>query len=71
MFGLGKPRTELGRFIDRANISQGELVESSGVSKNEISRLCSSDVTPRSLTMIKIIGALRRLGHDVTMEDFW
>jgi putative transcriptional regulator len=72
-FGLGKQRTRLGRFIDRNGISQLQLTQKSGVSRNEISRLCdgSKDISPNEVTMLKIIGALRREGYDVSMSDFW
>ncbi len=73
MFGLGKSRTKLGRFIDRNKISQGSLATASKKSRNTISDLCddSKGIQPNEETQIKIIGALRRMGHDVSPEDFW
>lgn len=73
MFGLGKPRTKLGRFIDQKGISQGELAAACGKSRNTISELCdgSKDIQPNEGTQISIVGALRRMGYGVSPEDFW
>jgi DNA-binding XRE family transcriptional regulator len=71
--GLGKSRTKLGKFIDRMKISQGDLAKASGKSRNTISDLCDSSkrVDPNGETQYKIVGALRRMGHDVSISDFW
>jgi predicted transcriptional regulator len=73
MFGLGKPRTDLGKYLDRYDISQGELATISGISRDGISRLCdgTKDIEPNEGTCVKIVGALRRMGYDVEMSDFW
>jgi hypothetical protein len=73
MFGIGKPRSELGRFIDKKGIDQGELMRASRVNKGTISDLCSGekDRNPNKSTKIKIISALRKRGYDVKASDFW
>lgn len=73
MSGLGKKRTKLGAFLDGKKLSQGWLVERSGVSRNEVGRLCdgNKNVMPLAETVQRIISALRKAGHDVRGEDFW
>lgn len=75
MFGLGKPRTKLGKFIDgnKDKLDQGKLAKSSGLSRDGVSRLCDGGkgVNPNETTQRKIIGALRRMGFDVGPDDFW
>lgn len=74
LFGLGKPRTALGKFIDaQSNINQEKLAKACKMSRDGISRLCdgNKNIRPTADTQIKIVGALRRMGCDVTREDFW
>lgn len=69
--GLGKPRSKLGYFIDNRGIKQRELEEWTGLSRDEIRRLCNRLVRPHPNTMVKVISALRKRGHDVKAADFW
>ncbi|WP_160044723.1 XRE family transcriptional regulator [Paenibacillus sp. USDA918EY] len=74
MFGLGKKRTPLGRFIDQnRNISQEWLVKETGLNRDSISDLCDGgkNIRPRAKTVQKIISALRKAGYDVNASDFW
>jgi transcriptional regulator with XRE-family HTH domain len=73
MFGLGKPRSKLGRFLDMKKITQDELSKKSGVSKSTISKLCTVDTqSPRLDNAKRIIKALRELsGRNVDFDDFW
>jgi transcriptional regulator with XRE-family HTH domain len=73
MFGLNKSRTKLGSFLDRHGITQEELSNLSGLSRDGISRLCDGNksISPNENTVVKIVGALRRKGHNVTIDDFW
>lgn len=70
--GIGKPRSSLGKFVDR-RMSQEELMKITGIQRTQISRLCDgkTNTRPNLKTQIKIIGALRSRGYDVTIEDFW
>lgn len=73
MFGLGKPRSKIGKFLDRHDISQQELVDESKVNKATISRVCQGDAfEPSMKNGRKIIKALRKLtGEQVDHDDFW
>lgn len=71
--GLGKKRTKLGKFIDNKGISQGALAKATGKNRDTISDLCdgNKNIGANEETQIKIVGALRRLGHNVGPGDFW
>lgn len=70
MFGLGKPRTKLGRYIDRHGISQGQLEEWTGLGRSTIMRICNdTSHGPHEVTMMKIVSALRKRGYSVSVDD--
>lgn len=73
MFGLGKPRSRFGRFLDSHGISQQEVADKSGVSRGTISRLCQGDkFEPKIKNAMKIVKALRKLtGKEIDYDDFW
>jgi putative transcriptional regulator len=71
--GLGKRRSKFGRFLDKNEITQQEVVEKSGVSRGTISRICQDDLNvPKLQNAKKIIKAIKQLtGKDVDYDDFW
>jgi transcriptional regulator with XRE-family HTH domain len=71
MFGLGKDRSALGKFLDSNDISQEELSEMTGIPRQTISYLCkgSNYANPQEGTRRKIVNALRREGYDVEFAD--
>ncbi|MDO7485468.1 helix-turn-helix transcriptional regulator [Peribacillus frigoritolerans] len=73
MFGLGKPRSKFGRYLDKHKISQQELVDESKVNKATISRICQGDAFQPSMKNAgKLIKTLRKLtGEPVDYDDFW
>lgn len=73
VFGLGKPRSIFGKFIDRHNILQERIREVSGVSRDTLTRVCSDPgYMPSGTTMSALLKAVRSLtGVDVTANDFW
>lgn len=74
MFGLGKPRSPFGRFLDENNILQERVREESGVSRDTLTRVCSDkDYTPTGKTMRSLIRAAKSLSgiHDIGPDDFW
>jgi putative transcriptional regulator len=73
-FSLGKNRSKLGKFLDKNDLTQQDVVKKSGVSKGTISRLCQTEheVGPTMKNARKVIKALRDLtGKDVDYDDFW
>lgn len=67
-----KPRSRLGKWLDRKGLNQEWLSKETGISSNSISDLCSGGVeSPRSVTRSKIIKALRRVDPNVSASDFW
>lgn len=72
LFGLGKKRSEFGKFLDQNRILQEEIAKESGVNRNTISRLTkSSDHKPNMSNANKIIKTLRKNGYEVNYDDFW
>lgn len=69
---VGKPRTRLGKFIDKHKITQSQLEKWSGVSKNTLTSMCS-DTGYRSSDMSKrrIVEALKKHRYDCSIDLFW
>ena len=72
MFGTGKPRTKLGRWLDKRGITQSWLMKETGLNKNTVSDLTSDkDRSPTLKTMQKVIKALKEVDPKVNSNDFW
>ncbi|WP_315900439.1 helix-turn-helix transcriptional regulator [Neobacillus bataviensis] len=73
MFGLGKRRSKLGRWLDSRGISQQWLSNNSGVGRTTISDLCKGDNehTPNMTTIQKIIKALKKIDPNINSNDFF
>ncbi|NBI28079.1 XRE family transcriptional regulator [Chengkuizengella marina] len=72
MFGLGKPRSKLGKYLDRRGIKQEWLVSKSKVGRTTISNACgNSDYMPGAKSMQKIIKALREVDPSARADQFW
>ncbi|MCM3165108.1 helix-turn-helix transcriptional regulator [Metabacillus litoralis] len=73
MFGLGKKRSKLGKWLDKRGISQTWLAKRSGVNRNTINSLTSgeSDREPNARTIKKILKALREIDPTVKSDDFF
>jgi predicted transcriptional regulator len=73
VFGLGKKRSKLGKWLDRRGITQTWLAKASGVNRNTINDLAAgdSDRAPNARTMSKILKALREVDPRVKSDDFW
>ncbi|PEB38690.1 helix-turn-helix domain-containing protein [Bacillus pseudomycoides] len=68
-----KPRSKLGKFIDKHNLKQVDIANISGLRESTISRLANIDsVSPSMKSANKIVKALRILtGKNVNNTDFW
>lgn len=72
MFGLGKPRTKLGKWLDKRGVTNTWLQKESGVNKNTITDLTSKgEHSPTQTTMKRILKALREIDPRVKADDFW
>ncbi|MFN4173529.1 MAG: helix-turn-helix transcriptional regulator [Parachlamydiaceae bacterium] len=72
MFGLGKRRSKVKRFIDQHGYSQEDLVKAAKVSRNTVSKVCSDpDYVPSSGVIKKIMKALREVDPSVKSDDFF
>lgn len=72
MWGLGKIRSPLGKWIDKSGFNQENLVKASKVSRNTISKACSDpDYIPSPQVAKKILKALREVDPSVRADQFW
>lgn len=72
MFGLGKERSRLGKWMDRRGIKQEWLISSGKLSKGTVTSACNDEeYIPSGTTMKKIIDALRTVDPHVKASDFW
>ncbi|HDR7640804.1 helix-turn-helix domain-containing protein [Bacillus wiedmannii] len=72
MWGLGKKRTKLGKYLDKNGIEQEWLVRKSGLGRNTVGDLANDpDRSPTRRTMQKILKVLREFDPRVKAEDFW
>lgn len=73
MFGLGKPRSKFGRFVDSNGISHGELVRISGVSKDTVTKACTEENPKlRRISKDALVETVRKIsGRNVSGKDFW
>jgi putative transcriptional regulator len=73
MFGLGKPRSKFGKFLDKHGVTQQDIVRESGVNRGSVSRICQGDAfKPSMKNGTKILKALKKLtGKEVDYDDFW
>ncbi|MDH4620110.1 helix-turn-helix transcriptional regulator [Brevibacillus sp. AY1] len=72
MFGLGKKRSKLGKWLDQRGITQQWLSRESGVNNNTVSYMASDDnYLPTMNTAMKILRSLRKVDPTVKLEDFW
>jgi putative transcriptional regulator len=72
MFGLGKPRTKFGKFLDKNSVTSVEFSEESGVTRKTVGKACNDkDYIPRQDVMKKIMSAARKIDPNAKMSDFW
>lgn len=72
MWGLGKPRSKLGKFLDKHGYTIQDLSKVSKVNRNTLGKACSDkDYIPSPKTMQRILKAIRRIDPSVKMSDFW
>ncbi|MCM3487912.1 helix-turn-helix transcriptional regulator [Alkalihalophilus marmarensis] len=72
MWGLGKPRSKLGKWLDKNGLEQQDLARESRVSENTISKACNDkEYIPGNQTMKKILKAVRKIDSNKKMSDFW
>lgn len=72
MFGIGKRRSKLGKWLDKRGMSQEWVRTKSRVNRTTVSKICSDpDYVPSGSTMKKIIKALREIDPYVSADEFW
>ncbi|MBT2727534.1 helix-turn-helix transcriptional regulator [Bacillus sp. ISL-75] len=72
MWGIGKSRSNLGKWLDQKGLEQQDLAKDANVSKNTVTKACSDkDYIPRQDVIIKLLKAIRKLDPQAKMSDFW
>lgn len=70
-FGLGKPRSKFGEYIDSKGISQQELSDKTGVNRNTISQLANDENARPSWKVERRIMDFIRDNDDDASGDDW
>lgn len=72
MFGLGKPRSKFGKWVDKVGLTQEEIARKANVGRTTVSNMCKDpNYRPRISTWVKIEKALKILGYSVKHDDFF
>ncbi|MED3996050.1 helix-turn-helix transcriptional regulator [Peribacillus frigoritolerans] len=71
-FGKRKPRSKVGKLIDKHGYTQEEFVSASGISRNTISRVCSDPrYVPSAGVLKKIMKAVRNIDAGAKADDYF
>lgn len=72
MWGTGKKRSKVGKFIDKNGYTQEELCKTAKIGRNTASRVCSDpEYTPSGSTIKKIMKAIRAIDPNARTDDFF
>jgi transcriptional regulator with XRE-family HTH domain len=72
LFGLGKPRSKFGKFLDSKGIEQKEVADRANVSEMTLTRMCNDkEHSPRISTWVKVQRALKSMGYEVDRDKFF
>jgi predicted transcriptional regulator len=72
MWGKGKQRTKIGKWIDKHSLSQEDLSQATKISRNTISKICNNpEYSPGTNTIKKIMKAIRRIDPKANVNDFF
>ncbi|MFP7226033.1 helix-turn-helix transcriptional regulator [Priestia filamentosa] len=72
MWGIGKSKSKLGRWMDKKGLAQKDLAKEAKVSKNTVTKACTDkEYIPRQDVMKKLLEAIRKVDPNAKMSDFW
>jgi len=72
MFGLGKPRSKVGEWLDSKGKSQRWLAATAKISEDTATRVCSDQhYIPGNATKKKILNVVRQIDAKKAHDDFW
>ncbi|MED4456193.1 helix-turn-helix transcriptional regulator [Metabacillus fastidiosus] len=72
MWGLGKKRSKVGKFIDRHGYTQEELREAAKIGRSTASRICSDPkYSPSFSTIKKVMRAIKKIDPAAKVDDFF
>lgn len=71
-FSSGKKRSKVGKLIDQQGLTQEELKDASGVSRNTISKVCNDpDYVPSPAVLKKLMKVIRQIKPGAKTDDFF
>jgi len=72
MFGLGKPRSKVGEWLDSKGKSQKWLTLNAKISEDTATRVCSDPhYIPGNSTKKKVLSVIREIDPEKQHDDFW
>ncbi|MEE3897535.1 helix-turn-helix transcriptional regulator [Priestia megaterium] len=72
VWGIGKNRTKLGKFLDKQGRTQNELAKAAGVNRETVSKACNDpNYSPTVKTLSKLMKAIRKLDPNAKPDDFF
>ncbi|APH07209.1 helix-turn-helix domain-containing protein [Bacillus weihaiensis] len=72
MWGIGKKRSKIGKFIDKHGYSQEDLCKVAKIGRNTASRICSDpQYSPSLSTIQKVMKAIRKIDPNAKADDFF
>lgn len=72
MFGLGKPRSKVGEWLDSKGKTQKWLVSKANISEDTATRVCSDqNYIPGNSTKKKVLCVIREIDPGKQHDDFW
>jgi predicted transcriptional regulator len=73
MWGLGKKRSKLGKWLDRNGLTQSWLAKDSKVNRNTVNALCDGEnyQEPQQRTLDKIMKAIKKVDPGAKPSDFF
>lgn len=72
MWGLGKKRSKLGRWLDSHGLYQKDLQKESKINRTTLSRICNDPhYIPSQSTIKRLLVAIRKIDPNKKMSDFW
>jgi DNA-binding XRE family transcriptional regulator len=72
MFGIGKRRSRVGKFLDKHRYTQEEMSEKAKINRNTTSKLCNEpDYVPGPTVLKKVMKFLRRIDPNAKTDDFF
>ncbi|MGM0877550.1 MAG: helix-turn-helix domain-containing protein [Bacillota bacterium] len=72
LWGIGKKRSKVGKFIDKRGYTQEDLMKAAKIGRSTASRICSDpEYSPTATTIKKVMKAIRNIDPNAKVDDFF